>query len=514
MVGGNLMAIFQTNSLSSAGSVSPESRKARQGSLMPLHPSLQSEVLPSEPTRRPYFLMRRLTKSIRNQDGHWLTAHLYIPRLAWEQEGVRLFGLSTKMNAFEQVYMSICHHIVMLLELPPYSQNTYDIISITKEEFNLWKDMVNNEGCDEHGIENQEDRKKVIQGMEKKVDEGVNELKGLSGQHSRVAKMLRSMVKQLMEIQKQLSKSFSSIPEPRSISPILRCEYDQQSQGGYSEGGDLGNSPNLEGVSSPTFLPNERHFDNNSRSSTTESFTLSNQIRTSPNENRLSLSPGMENSGMENDMELINENGSEQVLISSIKSGFSNFSSMMSGFRAKVKKSASMAYENTKNTVQSSLLNTNSRVSSDEMIHYATLAAEVMHKAQMMDEMFVDVMKKKNKLQTLQQRSRGEENKNNSMELDQQHPQEKENQTKIIPTPPYPGATSILQEISIYEHHLDEILCLLAAIARFMKETILELLLSDLEILLDRYMKKMRKVFARMHWEDEMEGYRADLLGA
>ena len=70
-------------------------------------------------TRRPYFLMRRLIKSIRNTDGSWLTAHLYIPRLVWEQEGVRLSSLSNKLNAFEQIYMTICHHIVMLLELPP-----------------------------------------------------------------------------------------------------------------------------------------------------------------------------------------------------------------------------------------------------------------------------------------------------------------------------------------------------------------------------------------------------------
>ena len=40
--------------------------------------------------------------------------------------------------------------------------------------------------------------------------------------------------------------------------------------------------------------------------------------------------------------------------------------------------------------------------------------------------------------------------------------------------------------------------------SQFMRDVICELLLRDTEYLLDRYMRKMRKSFSRMYWDDEI----------
>ena len=42
--------------------------------------------------------------------------------------------------------------------------------------------------------------------------------------------------------------------------------------------------------------------------------------------------------------------------------------------------------------------------------------------------------------------------------------------------------------------------------ARFLQEVVCELVLRDLESLLERYLRKMRKSFARMHWDLDVSG--------
>lgn len=41
--------------------------------------------------------------------------------------------------------------------------------------------------------------------------------------------------------------------------------------------------------------------------------------------------------------------------------------------------------------------------------------------------------------------------------------------------------------------------------ARFIHEVVVELLIRDVEGLVERYLRKMRKAFARMEWEDEQQ---------
>ncbi|CAM9481627.1 unnamed protein product [Phaeothamnion confervicola] len=50
---------------------------------------------------------------------------------------------------------------------------------------------------------------------------------------------------------------------------------------------------------------------------------------------------------------------------------------------------------------------------------------------------------------------------------------------------------------------MDELLLELCHIAEFMREVICEIILRDLENLLERYLKKMRKSYARMVWDDD-----------
>lgn len=55
--------------------------------------------------------------------------------------------------------------------------------------------------------------------------------------------------------------------------------------------------------------------------------------------------------------------------------------------------------------------------------------------------------------------------------------------------------------------------CLLVdmmSVSRFIREVVCEIILRDVEALTARYMKKMRKSFSKMHWDDEGENYEAD----
>jgi hypothetical protein len=40
--------------------------------------------------------------------------------------------------------------------------------------------------------------------------------------------------------------------------------------------------------------------------------------------------------------------------------------------------------------------------------------------------------------------------------------------------------------------------------SQFIRDVVCELLLRDTEYLLDRYMRKMRKSFSRMYWDDDI----------
>jgi hypothetical protein len=52
---------------------------------------------------------------------------------------------------------------------------------------------------------------------------------------------------------------------------------------------------------------------------------------------------------------------------------------------------------------------------------------------------------------------------------------------------------------------VQEILVELKSISFFMRDVICEVLLRDTEFLLERYLRKMRKSFSRMYWDDEPE---------
>src|SRR5690606_16610227 len=107
------------------------------------------------------------------------------------------------------------------------------------------------------------------------------------------------------------------------------------------------------------------------------------------------------------------------------------------------------------------------RASDDDLQHYATMLMELCTRVQILDEWFAVIQQAKEELKS--QARNGNDNADNAQ------------------------AMQLLEEISA--EHLQ--------IAVFMQDCICELVLRDLEQLLVRYMRKMRKGFSRMYWTED-----------
>jgi hypothetical protein len=64
------------------------------------------------------------------------------------------------------------------------------------------------------------------------------------------------------------------------------------------------------------------------------------------------------------------------------------------------------------------------------------------------------------------------------------------------------SASSLTPDQAWWLYSLEGLLVELLGISFFMRNCICELLLRDIEALVSRYMRKMRKSFVRMHWDD------------
>lgn len=58
---------------------------------------------------------------------------------------------------------------------------------------------------------------------------------------------------------------------------------------------------------------------------------------------------------------------------------------------------------------------------------------------------------------------------------------------------------------------VEDMLIDMMSVSRFIREVICEIVLRDLEHLTARYMRKMRKSFSRMHWDDDGENPEQDM---
>jgi hypothetical protein len=87
------------------------------------------------------------------------------------------------------------------------------------------------------------------------------------------------------------------------------------------------------------------------------------------------------------------------------------------------------------------------------------------------------------------------------------------------PVPPKAAATrgrlntvDLTPEQSSWLTAVEGLLVDMMSVSRFVREVLCEIILRDIEILSARYMRKMRKSFSKMHWDDEGEGAEVDIL--
>jgi hypothetical protein len=149
------------------------------------------------------------------------------------------------------------------------------------------------------------------------------------------------------------------------------------------------------------------------------------------------------------------------------KSSLSKLNSMVKSIGRNVKASAAVAYERIGASVPG-------KVMDDELVYYAQLVSEVCGKCQVFDDWLLHL-----------QAARSSSSTNSDSPLAEGDTPASESSDAVA------GVDSDIEEL-LLELHL---------IADFMREALLEIVLRDVETLLDRYLRKMRKSFVRMHWD-------------
>ncbi|CAM9550711.1 unnamed protein product [Chrysoparadoxa australica] len=128
------------------------------------------------------------------------------------------------------------------------------------------------------------------------------------------------------------------------------------------------------------------------------------------------------------------------------KSNLSRFNSMVKNLGRNVKNTAAVAYERIGASVPG-------KVMDDELVYYSQLVSEVCGKCQVFDDWWFHLEAAK--------------------DMDDAD-----------------GVAELQEELDV--------------VATFMSKVILNIILRDVENLLDRYLRKMRKSFARMYWDDDV----------
>ncbi len=143
--------------------------------------------------------------------------------------------------------------------------------------------------------------------------------------------------------------------------------------------------------------------------------------------------------------------------------GIQQFRGLMASLGKKVRKSAVSAYT----AYERMGVALPAKIGDDELVSYSSLVAEMCDKAQALDQWFVCLDARRKALQE-------------SLGRD--------------------GGTN---ENEAVHQCVEGILVEFVACARFLQEVVVELLLRDLDSLVESYLRKMRKTFARMTWELE-----------
>jgi hypothetical protein len=155
------------------------------------------------------------------------------------------------------------------------------------------------------------------------------------------------------------------------------------------------------------------------------------------------------------------------------KSSLSKLNSMVKNIGRNVKASAAVAYERIGASVPG-------KVMDDELVYYAQLVSEVCGKCQVFDDWLLHLQAARNSSTNGSSSSNGDAPSG-------------EGDTAL--------ETSDTAVSGTVDSDIEELLLELHLIADFMREALLEIVLRDVETLLDRYLRKMRKSFVRMHWD-------------
>jgi hypothetical protein len=159
------------------------------------------------------------------------------------------------------------------------------------------------------------------------------------------------------------------------------------------------------------------------------------------------------------------------------KSSLSKLNSMVKNIGRNVKASAAVAYERIGASVPG-------KVMDDELVYYAQLVSEVCGKCQVFDDWLLHL-----------QAARGSSSTSTSSSSDAPSAGEGDTPQSLE------SSSDAVSGSGTVDSDIEELLLELHLIADFMREALLEIVLRDVETLLDRYLRKMRKSFVRMHWD-------------